>query len=235
MPAEENDTETYIARVRLRGELGQGQVKLLPGFRKKHHTVPDCLSPATELFFGRVIEAQLAEEAESWFQRARAELQAKRKELTLEVTSPSAVLTGKDFSFEIAYTLLAEDPARYGGQQILHDLRDSCWEAEAFERLFAGQFNEIEFVLAKGVSVEAVIDAVEELDGAQGLTVDYPSNYTHCVLRVAGVEAEVVCDGASLTMCFGQAGSPGELVRAFMAVRHAFRLSEQVTLAGMLN
>jgi hypothetical protein len=235
MPAEETDTETYIAKVRLQGELEEGQVKQLPGFRKGRHTAPDCLSPATQSFFARVIGERVEAEAEGWFQRARTELRAKRKELTVEVTSPSAVLTGRDFSFEIAYTLLAEDPGRYGGQQILHDLKDACWEAEAFERLFAGQFNEIIFELTKGVQVEAVIDAVEELDGEQGLSVDYPSNCAHCVLRVAGVDAEVHCDGASLAMRFPQAGSPGELVRAFAEMRHAFRLSGKAPLLKMLR
>ena len=103
------------------------------------------------------------------------------------------------------------------------------------EELFAGQFNEINFDLTKGISVEAVIDAVEELDGATGLAVEYPSDCANCCLKVDGVDAEVHCDGTSLSMVFPRAGGPSELVEAFGLVRHAFVLSKDPVLAGLLG
>ncbi len=234
MPPDESENESYIAQVRLVGDIGQGSVKQLPGFRKGRHTVPDSLSPATQSFFARIIAERVAGEGEEWFQRAKTELKTKRKELTLEVTSPGAMLTAKDFIFEISYALEPDDPGRFGGQHLLHDLRGERVGAAAFDRLFAGLFNEIVFDLTKGVSVEEVIDAVEELDESGGMTVDYPADCSHCVLRVAGVEAEVFCDGSSLRMTFPRAGGPSELIEAFATVRHAFRLSKKTPLAGLL-
>lgn len=234
MPKQPESPETYVSRVRLVGELDEGAVKTLPGFRKGRHTVPDALTPATRAFFGRLCVERITEEAETWFQRARSELSYKRKELTLEVTSPHAVLTAKDFTFELGYALMPGDPTRFVGQQTLHDLAVQRLGAEAFETLFAGQFSEIVFDLTKGVSVEAVIDAVEDLDGETGLQVDYPSDYASCTLTVEGIEAEVHCDGSSLSMAFPRAGGPSELLEAFEAVRHAFRLSKRTVLAGLL-
>ena len=106
-----------------------------------------------------------------------------------------------------------------------------------FDELFAGQFSAIAFALKKGVRVEAVIDAVEGLeedaDGAK-LRVDYPSDCSECTLRVDGIGAAVVCDGATLEMRFEKSGSPRELVEAFAAVRKAFALTKDRALAGLL-
>lgn len=235
MPEESDDTETYVSRVRMVGDLGEGAVKTLSGFRKGRHSVPDSLSPATQAFFGRLCAERIQEEAENWFQRARAELNYKRKDLTLEVTSPRAVLTAKDFIFEIAYALSPDDTSRFEGKQTLQDVQAGCLGGDTFERLFAGQFSEIVFDLTKGVSVEGVIDAVEDLDGATGLQVDYPSDYSSCVLTVTDIEAEVECDGSTLSMRFPRAGGPSELIEAFAAVRHAFRLSKKTALVGLLE
>jgi len=235
MPTEDPEKESYIARVRLVGDASQGSVKQLPGFRKGRHVLPDNLSPATQSFFARIVADRVAAEGEEWFQRAKAELKTKRRELTLEVTSPNAVLTAKDFVFEISYQLQPEDPTRFEGQHLLHDVQGSRLGAEAFDRLFAGLFNEIEFELTKGVSVEEIIDAVEDLDGATGIRVDYPADCAHCTLRVDGVGAEVICDGMSLRMVFASRGSPSELVAEFAAVRHSFRLSKKTPLFGLLS
>ena len=235
MSANPDASETYVSRVRLVGDLGEAAVKKLPTFKKGRHTLPDALSPATRSFFARLCSDRVAEEGEAWFQRAKTELNYKRKELTLEVTSPGAILTAKDFTFEITYTLKPEDPSVYVGTQMLHDLAEGRLGDETFESLFAGQFSEIVFDLTKGVSVEEVIDAVEELDGSTGLQVEYPSDCRECTLKVEGVEAEVHCDGGTLAMRFPRAGAPNELINAFAEVRRAFSLSKKTALAGLLG
>lgn len=232
-PSDESPA-AFVSRVRLVGRTVPGLVKTLPGFRKGRHAVPDAVTPATRSFFGRLCEALVTEEAEGWFQRAKADLGYKRRELTLEVTSPSAVLTARDFTFLLEYALTDGEPSRYQGWRTLQDLAPDRLGAPAFEALFAGQFGEIVFDLTRGVSVEAVIDAVEELDGVTGLQVAYPSDCRTCTLSVEGVEAEVVCDGQSLAMVFARAGGPAELVAAFGALRQAFRLSKREALAGLL-
>jgi diaminopropionate ammonia-lyase len=49
-----------------------------------------------------------------------------------------------------------------------------------------------------------------------------------------GVDAAVVCDGATLEMRFGKNGSPRELVAGFAELRRAFALTKARVLAGML-
>ncbi len=226
--------QPFVSRLSLVGRR-TGRVKTLAGFKKQHHTVPDAVNAATSAFLGKLCAGELAAEGEQWFRRAKGAFGYKRAELTLEVASPVAVLAAKDFTLEIAYALEPADPAGYGVTHTLHNLSGGeLVERPEFEELFARMFEGMVFGLTKGTQVEAVIDAVEAQAGAGGLTVSYPSDCRHCVLAVADVDAEVVCDGATLEMRFPRPGSPRELVAAFAAVRSAFTLTKNPVLTGLL-
>ena len=224
----------FVSQISLVGR-SRGRVKALAGFKKQHHTVPDAVNPATTAFLGKLCAGDLAAEAEQFFQRARTGFAYKRPELSLELASPSAVLTAKDFILEIAYALERDDPAGYAVSLTLHSLSGSELPGRPeFNELFAGRFGAVVFHLATGARVEAVIDAVEAQPARRGLTVTFPSDCRHCVLTVKGIAAEVVCDGATLEMRFPKPGSPQELIAAFIRVRAAFALTEDRVLAGLL-
>lgn len=212
---------------------GGGLVKSLAGFRKGHHTLPDAANAVTNAFLGKICEGELAEEAERLFQDVRTGLGYRRKEIALAVTSPLAVLTAKDFTVELFYLLEENEPTRYAVTTTLRELRDvACARRPEFARIFAGKFTEISFGLKKGASVEAVIDAIEELEGERGLSVTYPSDYRDCTIRVADVDAEVRCTGAALEVIFARGGGPAELIEAFAAVRDAFAMAK--SLSGLI-
>jgi len=224
----------FVSRISLVGR-SHGAVKTLPGFKKQHHTVPGAVNAATTAFLGKLCAGELAAEGERFFQQAKAALGYKRTEITLEVASPAATLATRDFSLELVYGLEPADPARYVVSRTLHRLRrGELLDRPEFNQLFAARFAGIVFSLTKGTRVEAVIDAVEAGAGEGGLTVTYPSDCRQCVLAVAGVEAEVICDGAMIELRFPRPGAPRELVEAFAAVRSAFALTKNRVLTGLL-
>ena len=244
------DPRTFISQVSLVGR-SEGAFKALRGFDRKRHTEPDAVNQATSSFLAKLCTPELAEVAEAFFQSARSALAYKRKDIALDVTSPLAVLSAKDFTLEIAYALDPVDPASITITRTLHSIKNGdLLRVAEFDALFAGQFTAIAFALKKGVRVEAVIDAVEALAAAEDeagtsdgggkavdagrLRVNYPSDCSQCTLTVAGVGAAVVCDGATLEMRFDKAGSPRELVEAFALVRKAFALTKDRALAGLL-
>ena len=234
MPAAAHQPNPFISRISLVG-LSSGLVKNRAGFRKQHHTVPDAVNAATTAFLGKLCAGELAVEAEKFFQRSKAAFAYKRPDLTLEVTSPVAVLTARDFTLELTYALERNEPARYEIKRTLHSLREGGLVGRPeFNQLFTASFTRMVFSLARGVKVEAVIDAVEAQGSATGLAVRYPSDCRHCVLLVADVPAEVICDGATLEMSFPRPGAPAELVEAFVAARSAFALTKNSVLAGLL-
>ncbi len=222
-----------IAEIGFIGRSG-GLVKALGGFKKGHHSVPDTANATTNAFLGKLCAGELAADAEALFQQVRAGLGYKRKEVSLSVASPIATLAAKDFSVEILYALEEREPARYAVTTTLCELRNAeLLRTAEFAGIFAGRFAEIYFALQKGVSVEAVIDAIEGLDGEGGLGVNYPSDCRECTIAVAGVEATVRCTGAALEVVFPRAGGPAELVDAFAEVRGAFQISKVLrTLIG---
>ena len=232
-----DDLSSLIQHLRFAGR-GGGLVKLLSGFKKSHHTVPDAVTAATTAFLGKLCTEDLSKEAEELFQRVRTVFGYKRKEISLEVASPLAVLVTKDFTFELSYSLNEDDPTHYLVVRALRDVRNGdLLQTPEFESVFAGTFSEIVFALTKGAPVEAVIDAVEELDGKEEgeLSVTYPSDYRDCLLSVEGVAAEVKFDGSELALLFPRNGSPRELMEAFAAVREAFRLTKSKALSGLLG
>jgi hypothetical protein len=230
-----HDQSAFVQHVRFVGRTG-GLVKTLRGFKKSHHTVPDAVNAATSSFLAKLCADELAEEAEKFFQHARAVFGYKRKEITLEVTSPIAALTAKDFTFELEYALDVTDAASYAVTRSLHGLRNGDFAAtNECETVFAQQFSELAFVLTKGAPVEAVIDAVESLEDEDALKVEYPSDCANCTLVVANVSAMVRFDGSELAMIFPRSGSPRELQEAFVAVRDAFALTKRPVLADLLK
>jgi len=224
---------TIIADICFIGRTG-GFVKKLSGFKKGHHTLPDAVNATTHAFLGKLCAGELAQEAETLFQAVRAALGYKRKEVALSVASPSAMLTAKNFTVEISYALEAGAPDRFAVVTILRDLKsEELARTAEFGRIFASRFTEISFALRQGARVEAVIDAIEALDGEGGLTVTYPSDYRDCVIAVEGVDAQVRCSGATLEVVFPRAGAPAELIDAFNAVREAFQISK--ALSGLIG
>jgi hypothetical protein len=213
---------------------GGGLVKNLAGFKKGHHTLPDAANATTNAFLGKICERELSGEAEKLFQEVRAALDYKRKEIVLSVTSPLAMLGAKDFSVEIFYTLEEREPERYAVTTTLRGVMDvALLRKEALAGIFAGRFTEISFTLKKGASVEAVIDAIEDLDRDDGLAVTYPSDYRDCTIAVEGVDAVVRCTGSTLEIVFPRGAGPTELIEQFAAVREAFRISKG--LSGLIG
>lgn len=230
-----DDLSKCIQYIRFIGR-SSGAVKTLGGFKKSHHTLPDAVNAATSAFLAKLCTDELAEEAEGFFQRARTIFGYKRKEVSLDVTSPQAVLSAKDFNFEIAYALEENDPASYNVTRTLHSVTNGdLVQTAEFEEVFAGLFAEISFVLTRGAPVETVVDAIEGLDADANLKVNYPSDCRECTLLVEGVSAEVKFTGPELSMIFPRKGSPRELLEAFATVRKAFVLSKARALAGLLG
>ncbi len=222
-----------IAGISFTGRTG-GAVKALAGFKKSHHTLPDAANAVTNAFLGKICATELGAQAEALFQKVRTGLGYKRKDVSLALTSPTAVLAAKDFTVELAYALEAEEPARYAVTQTLHSLRNGdLAQTEEFAAIFARAFTEISFGLKKGARVEAMIDLIEGLDGEGGLGVTYPADCSECVISVTDVDARVRCTGATLDIIFPRAGSPRELMAAFADVRSAFSVSRE--LAGMVG
>ncbi|MDR0352464.1 MAG: hypothetical protein LBI02_03610, partial [Opitutaceae bacterium] len=122
--------------------------------------------------------------------------------LSLDVASPSAVLSARDFTLEWDYSLDEGAPDEWVLTRTLRGLRGAdVARTAAFDALFAGMFERIVFGLKKGASVESVIDAVEGLDedesGVEGESGDEESGDEATGGAVCG---GAVCEAARLSV-----------------------------------
>ena len=233
MPRATDDLGRVLQSIRFVG-TASGAVKALSGFRKGQHSVPDAITPATTAFLAKLCSGELAEEGEQLFQEARAHFSYKRKDLSLDLAPGAAVLSAKDFTYEVSYALSERDASEYEVTRILQGLRrPDVLYLEACDRLFDGRFERVVFQLHRGAPVEQVIDAVESLPETD-LAVDYPSDCSSCTLRVPDVAAEVRYDASELAIVFARTAPPRVLWTDFLAVRHAFTLTKETTLVSLL-
>ena len=227
--------DSVVRRVCLRGYT-EGKVMRFPAFNRKRHHVPSNLSSAAREFFARLCEPELAAETEAFFQRIRGAMGYKRKEISLTMEAAAAVLETRDFVLEWEYALDERDPTSYRLSRSLRFLRvlgDEEWGV--LDETLGDLFSDVSVELKARLSVEAVIDAVEALDpGLCRMEVNYPSDCHQCTLRVPGVDAEVVYNGASLEMHFPRKMESGVLWNAFDSVRKSFDLSGN-TLSALLH
>lgn len=193
----------------------RGEVRRLPAFDKKRHTVPDRVCQATQAFLEKLCEELLAEEAEALFQASREQFGYKRKEISLSVGSGFARLETKDFALEMRYELAEDDPADYIVETCVREVASrDLMESASFNLAIGSRFDRLRCALAGQVSVESVIDAVED-DESGNSSVDYPSDCSFCTVAIEGVAGEVFVDGAVLEVRYGKLTTAAGLVETF--------------------
>lgn len=234
MPVDAKANDPVISRLSFQARSG-GRVKLLPGFDKSRHTLPDAVNNATTGFLAKLCLKELEAAAESLFQRARTGFNYKRREISLCIASPTAEITTIDFTLEFAFALDESTPADWILTRTLHPKcsADFLGRPEC-DALFAATFSSLVFTLEKGANVEAVIDAIEAAPAERGLNVAYPSGCEHCDITAEDVDAAIHFTGSTLEMVFPRNGSPRELLEGFLSLRHRFRLADDATLGVLL-
>ena len=211
-----------IASLSLAGRV-EGEVRRLAGFDKKRHVVPDQVNGATSGFLAKLSEGALLEEAEELFQAARRAFGYKRKEIALAAGAGFARLEAKEFTLELRYALLEEDPSRYFVESELVSVSSKdLLGSDPLNVALGARFDRLRCGLSQGVSVEAVIDAIEE-DRSGEMEVDYPSDCSECLVRLAGVPGEIMIDGALFELRFGRLVRAGDLLEAFEGAAGRFQ------------
>ncbi len=200
----------------------RGEVRRLAAFDKKRHTVPDRVCSATQTFLEKLCEEELTEEAEGLFQAAREQFGYKRREISLSVGSGFARLETKDFALELRYELDEEDPGDFVVESCVRDLASrDLLESAPFNAAVGSRFDRLRCVLAGQVSVEAVIDAVED-DESGETSVDYPSDCSSCTVSIAGLAGEVFVDGVVLEVRYGKLTTAAALMETFERIGAQF-------------
>lgn len=222
---------SIISSLTLAGRVW-GEVRRLEGFDKKRHTLPDKVNGATQAFLAKLCSREIEEDGEALFQRCRKAFGYRRKDLSLSAGNGHAQLETKDFQLELRCDFDPDDPSRYYVEtEVTRAASRDLLESAPFSEAIGDRFDRLRCGLGPGVSVAAVIDAVEE-DASGELAIDYPSDCSQCEVRIGGVNGLVVVDGMSLEVRYPRLASAGELMAGFERIGERFAAADGL---GILN
>jgi len=178
------------------------RVRSLAGFIPRNHKVPASRNAATERFVTRIAQGDLESDLERVFEEIRNRLNYRRKEVT--VHRPDGENGGSvwtpDFQYSISVAQIEDEPSEVAITRELSEIRDpAILENEEFREIFDDVFDTARLSFSKRIDVERIIDAIESRD-TDDITVDYPSDASHCTITLFGLPGtiRVTRDGLEL-------------------------------------
>ncbi len=146
-----------------------GAIRSLDGFQRGYHTVPDKISDSAEGWCHRLLKDRVAEELQDLYDRARAALNARRKDLRKEADAGGGDLDTPAFRYSVTTGQNPDDPAEYVIRRQL-ELRQG-WQAhrEVIDELFETEFDRlvVEFD-SMDESFDELVDRLEDIQEEHG-------------------------------------------------------------------
>jgi len=210
----EKPGKRLIARVSFLGKE-EGQVKRFPDFVKSRHTVPKLASDRAQQFLARLAEPELREWGEERFSAFRDAMGYRRREIAFLVEGGTGRIESKDFTIEKRYSLIEDSPDCYLAEtELLGAGGLDLLENASFNGAVGPLFESMRCLFSKSVSVEGIIDGLEE-KRLEDLSVDYPSTCSHCNVRIENMNAMFRFDAISLEIGFPGFGTPKQLIDSY--------------------
>jgi hypothetical protein len=101
-------------------------------------------------------------------------------------------------------------------------------EDDAFNEVFDDCFNELTFDFTKGISVEGLIDRIEDLD-LDKIEISYPADNSYCEIKIENSPFKIHVTPGSFTVYGPRTTSPKLLVESF------FDAQKQLSATPVLN
>jgi hypothetical protein len=216
MSAAENNSVLNVALVSEQSAL----VRMLSGFRKKNHTVPDECNYRTQAFVGKLAYEEIAADLDSRFAQFRKDLGFKR--LDLKVSEPDSGLGAIStpwFDYRITITQASDDPQSAVFRRQVSDFRDTkAMLSSEFATVFGTLFNSVEFEPPEPIDIEAFIDSLEDR-GDSDLTLEFDRTSTWCQIATPRIPGTLSVETDCIALITAQPELPARLLEAFFSFR----------------
>ena len=167
----------------LRGEK-LGLVRSLSGFHKGHH-VPDGHFSSAEAFVKRAGYEEVKNQAEAIYQKIRAHLGYRRKNVNFACDQDAATIKTPDFDVNLSISQDSEDAAGYIiTTEIGVIRRQEVFLEDAFSEAFSNYCDTVVIEFSGKINIEEKIDAIEDIPELEShlkyeadlssLTLDFP-------------------------------------------------------------
>ena len=194
-----------------------GAISRLNGFRKGLHTVPKDINESAESWCHRLLTDQVAEELQDYYERARAALQLRRRDVRKEDDSGSGNLDTQAFRYSIETGQNPDDPAEYILRRRLELQQGWPTHRAAIDEMFGSEF---ELLVVEFESLDAtfdeLVDKLEDIEQEQGGSVRDDDRARRVTYARDGVSFTFDLRRKRLEISFGRSGAL-ELVDAAQA------------------
>ena len=179
-----------------------GIIKNLGGF-KKSHKLPDEINAATQNFVARIGADEVRETADVLFSKMRLGLGYKRRNISASEESGVYVILTPDFTLNISIEI---NPNSIAGYLIVTEVTNienpDLIIAEEFASVFERCFDKVIIDFPCGISVEDIIDKIEDYEDQAAVSVDYPADASFCTVNFKGLSAMIRINSSSLNLTF---------------------------------
>lgn len=205
---------TQLKKVFFSGEE-VGRIKSLSGF-KRHHRLPDTINDATESFVKNISRKEVSEYAENLFKSLKKSFGYKRRDIQLDDDYEAASIITKDFSVNIWLEINPDDLSEYIIVTEVTEIQNPISiNSSEFNKVFSDIFNSLTFQFDKSFDIEKLIDAIEDIDDDEVISVDYPGDLSSCTIAIAGVDNEVHITSHSFSIKSQKCVEPKNLIESF--------------------
>lgn len=146
-----------------------GPIARLDGFQRGRHRVPTDINPAAENWCRTLLAGKVAAEMQDVYERTRAALNARRKDVAKASDEGGGSLDTPAFRYIVESGQNPEDPSEYLIQRRL-ELRQG-WGAHraAIDDLFDTEFNRLVIEFERmDETFDSLVDKLEDVEAAQG-------------------------------------------------------------------
>lgn len=200
-----------------------GQVKSLPGFQKRFHSVPTSANSATDSFIKKIGASIVEDEISELSKQIRSGLKYKLKEVEAYTDNGNGAINTPDFTYAMEIVQSDEDPQQYQLIRKLINFRSSEMALNPeFNKIFSNHFERLEFSLSKRIDIEKFIHDFEDLEDNENIELDYdPSDLSSCMISIKGIAYEVLVTPGSLSITSNYNTSPEKLINAYRETHKA--------------
>ncbi len=207
-----------LKKVFLSGNVG-GNVRSLKGFLPSHK-VPKQVNGATEAFVSRIGSEDLKEYADDLFQELKSTFGFKRRDISMTDGDSSSSIITAAFTVNLWLGINPEDPSEYLITTEVTEIRDpSAIQSDGFNSVFSATFDSLTFQFGSKIDIEALIDAIEEIDDKELISVEYPADISTCSITISGLEAEIVVNKREFIVRHSSYVEPKKLIGSFNAAQ----------------
>lgn len=197
-------------------------VRNLAGFRK-HHRLPERGSVISDEFLASIAKDDLHNDLDETFSKLKSEFGFKRRQLKAAdpVENFGEILT-PGFTYEVSVATIEGESRDVMWRRAISRIEDaesvSCPE---FERTFGRQFNTLEFPMNRAISVEDVIDEVEDCEDEM-VKVDYEKDASWCRIEFRGKRESIFVESDRIRVSSTGDVSPSELIDTLLSAHARF-------------